>query len=288
MTPARHPRATDAVDDGHGEDQPFVRWSGRIGYAAKGVVYLIIGSLALMQVLGIGGDSTGSKGALVALKQQSYGDVLLYLMAGGLLMYTAWRFAQGLFDVEHKGNDFIALVKRGGLAISGALYGFLAWQALNLAMDSADRSPGGDSRETAARAMSEPGGEWLVIGVGIGFGIAGLYQLWRAWKVNFSKHWKSTLNGTTRQWATRVSRFGIAARAILFVIVAYYITVAGIESDPERTRSLGDVLRSFAGNRGLLGLAAAGLTCYAAYAWVNALFRRIPAASGTSFNDQIQ
>jgi hypothetical protein len=271
--------ASQAPHTTEGGKHSMVEIFGRAGYASKGAVYVIIGGLALMQVLGIGqGDATGSQGALVALDQQPYGNILLYLMAAGLVMYTLWRVAQGIFDVENKGSDGIDVVKRAGLVISGGLYGYLAIAAIQLAHGASQ--PGGEeSSQKASEAMSVPGGTWLVIAVGVGFIATGLYQAWRAYALDFTKHWKGSLSGDQRRWATRISRFGIAARAVIFVIMGGFIAQAGINADPGQTRGFEQVMQSFSDKPWLLGSIAVGLICYAIYSWVNAWFRQIPANS---------
>lgn len=259
-----------------------IEWFGRIGYGAKGFVYVVIGSLALMEVLGIGGgegDTTGSRGALMTLDRQPFGDIVLYIVAAGLVLYTLWRWAQGFFDVENKGSEGKALIRRGGLVISGALYGFLAYNAFQLARTSDMSGAAGNSgnSERASEAMALPGGTWLVVIVGVAFVVTGLYQVWRAYSLDFKKHWKGSLHGSRREWATRISRFGITARAVIFIIMGGYIVQAGLNANPEQTRGLGDVLQSFASDPWLLGSTAAGLICYALYSWITATYRRIPA-----------
>jgi hypothetical protein len=135
-----------------------------------------------------------------------------------------------------------------------------------------------DGSQQASEAMSLPGGTWIVTLVGVGFIGTGLYQGWRAYSLDFRDHWNGSLYGSRRQWATRISRFGIAARAAIFVVMGGYIAQAGLTANPEQTRGLGGVLQSFADNPWLLGATAAGLICYAVYSWINAVYRRIPAA----------
>lgn len=270
------------VQDQQNGGNTAVEWFGRIGYGAKGFVYVVIGSLALMEGLGIGGsgDATGSRGALMTLDQQTYGDILLYVVATGLVLYTLWRWAQGFLDVENKGSDGKDLVRRSGLVVSGALYGYLAYVAFQLASTAGDSAASGGSggSQQASEAMSLPGGTWIVVIVGVGFIFTGLYQAWRAYSLDFKKHWKGSLHGSRRKWATRISRFGIAARAVIFVMMGGYIAQAGLNANPEQTRGLGGVLRAFAGEPWLLGTTAAGLICYALYSWINAAYRRIPAS----------
>lgn len=255
-------------------DSPSVEWLGRLGYGAKGIVYTMVGVLAAMRVAGSGGELTGTTGALTQLRQEPYGAAMLVVIALGLVAYTAWRWAQAIIDVENKGSDWKGLVRRAGLFISGTLYAALAWSALMLSRGNAQSS---DPDAKAAEAMSIPGGQWLVMAVGAGFILTALYQFYRVWHDSFKKHWKYTLSGTTREWATRFSRFGIAARAAVFVIMGAYMLMAGLERNPEQTRGMGAVLAELSSVPWLLAVIAAGLICYGAYSLINAAFREIPA-----------
>ena len=274
-SPSTIERSTAQIDGSDGSS--LIKWFGRFGYAAKGSVYGVIGALALMQLFTAGGKSTGSSGALATLNQQPFGDVLLYLIAFGLILYTLWRFSQGILDVENKGSDASDLVQRSGLVISGALYSVLAWQAISLAMGSGGGSSSGSNSERAQDAMAQPGGTWLVVAVGVGFLITALYQLWRAWSLEFTEHWRHDLSGELRRRITQVSRFGIAARAVILAIMGGYIAYSGLTADASEVKGLGGVLKTFTADPWLLGTFAIGITCYAIYAWTNAIFRRIPA-----------
>ena len=89
------------------EARPWVRPLARAGYAAKGVLYITIGILAAMAAFGGGGDgaTTGSKGAIRAIQEQPFGQVLLVLLTVGLAGYALWRFVQAILDPEGEGTD---------------------------------------------------------------------------------------------------------------------------------------------------------------------------------------
>jgi hypothetical protein len=199
---------------------------------------------------------------------------MLIVVALGLIAYTAWRWTQAVLDVENKGSDWKGLVRRGGLFISGALYATLAWSALMLARGNSQSS---NPDAKAAEAMSVPGGEWLVMAVGAGFVLIGLYQIYRAWQYSFTRHWKPTLSGSKRDWATHFSRFGIAARALVFVVMGGYMLLAGFRESPEQTHGMGAALAELSSVPWLQAVVAAGLICYGAYSLINAAFREIPA-----------
>ncbi|MEG6551583.1 DUF1206 domain-containing protein, partial [Desulfocurvibacter africanus] len=87
--------------------------ASRLGYAARGVVYLLVGGLAVLAALGRGGGTTDTKGALRTLLDTPWGDALLGVIAVGLLGYAAWRFVQAVGDVDRHGKDAKGLAVRG-------------------------------------------------------------------------------------------------------------------------------------------------------------------------------
>lgn len=254
----------------------WVKWVGRTGYTAKGIVYAVIGVLALLYVIESGdGKVTGSRGALSFLENLPLGDVILYVIAAGLLCYTAWRWAQGFLGIEHTESGIEALVKRGGLVISGGLYALLAVAAIRF-VHSAGGS-GQDTQQKSQEAMSYPGGTWLVVAVGVGFILTGFYQLYRAYKDDYESHWDYDLSGDTRRWATRIASFGVSARAVIFIIMGGYVAMSGVQQDPSEAKGFGGVLKSFTDDPILLSISAIGLICYSIYSFTNAVYRRIPA-----------
>jgi hypothetical protein len=251
----------------------------RAGYAVKGVLYALIGLLALRTALGNGGRATGTEGALRAVAETSFGTVLLALIAAGLVAYALWRFVQAALDPEREGADAGGVVKRLGYAGSGVVYAGLALSAVRLLLDNGDAG-GAGTRSWTARLMSQPFGPWLVGLAGVvGIGIGG-YQLYRAWKVKFWEHLDTgAMSASAARWAVGVSRFGIAARAVVFALIGVFLVVAALASDPAEARGLDGVLEALRGQPYgpyLLGLAALGLVAYGLYGVVNARYRRIP------------
>lgn len=100
---------------------------GRLGFAAKGIVYAIVGVLAALVAVGAGGALTDSQGALQLVIQLPFGQLLLGLVALGLIAYAIWRGVQAFKDTERKGNDAKGLLTRTGYLISGLIYAGLAF-----------------------------------------------------------------------------------------------------------------------------------------------------------------
>lgn len=95
-------------------DSPWVGRAARIGLAAKGVLYAVVGLLAIQIPLGLGGETKDREGALLTVAQQPFGRVLLVLLTLAFAAYAGWRFVQAFLDREDEGTDAKGLAKRAG------------------------------------------------------------------------------------------------------------------------------------------------------------------------------
>lgn len=260
----------------------WVERLARLGYTAKGIVYAIIGVLAVQAALGTGGKTTDQKGVLGEIATQPFGKFLLALIALGLIGYVIWRFVEAVQNPEHKGNDAEGLATRLGAGISGIIYASLAFSAIRLAMGSgASNNSSHSTQDWTARLMSQPFGQWLVgLGGALIIGL-GFYQFYKAYKAKFRKHLKlQEMSSTEETWATRLGRFGEAARGVVFVIIGFFLLEAARQSDPNQARGLDGALKSLAQQPygpWLLGIVALGLVAYGIHMGVQARYRRINA-----------
>ncbi|HJQ09886.1 MAG TPA: DUF1206 domain-containing protein, partial [Gemmatimonadaceae bacterium] len=96
---------------------------GRLGYAAKGIVYVVMGALATEAALGIGGGSTDTRGALRTIGEAPFGKIALIIVMIGLFGYAAWRLTSAVTDAERRGGDASGIALRIGDALRGLVYG---------------------------------------------------------------------------------------------------------------------------------------------------------------------
>ena len=252
----------------------------RFGYAAKGFVYAAIGILALLAAFTTGGKTTDTGGALQAIAKQPFGTVLLALIAISLIGYVLWRLIQAFNDPGNKGSDAKGIVARIGYFFSGIAYAGVAVNAGLLAIGSSSGSGGGNSKQDwTAMVMQQPFGRWLVgiagaIAIGIGF-----WRIYRAYKTKFRKKLNlNELNSQQQKWLVNISRFGIAARGVVFVMIGFFVLQAAKNYDPEKVKGLDGALLTLAQQpfgKVLLALMALGLISYAVYLFLQARYRQI-------------
>jgi hypothetical protein len=258
----------------------WVERAGRAGYLARGVVYAIVGGLAVQVALGQGGRTTDTEGALSTVAHQPFGLVLLSLLAVGLLGFAAWKLIQAWKDPDGRAKPGKSrAVARTGYAVSALLHFGLASAALRMVLGGhGSRSGNARAQAWTARLMEEPGGRLWVAVVGLTIAGYGVYQLYRAAKRKFEQKLElGRLRPETRTWVCRVSALGISARGVVFLVIGGFLVQAAARESPGRARGLDGALAALARQPHgdvLLGLVAVGLLAYAVYQFTEARFRR--------------
>lgn len=258
---------------------PWIERLARFGYAAKGVVYVLIGSLAAAGAYK-GGAPTDSRGALTEIFRQPYGRVLLGVVAAGLAAYALWRLVQALRDTEDKGSDWKGLSIRFGYACIGFVYAGLGYSAVRLILGhGAGKGSDQQSKEWTATFFALPFGRWLV-GLGglcvIGFG---LYQCYKAFTAKFCEKWKRhQMSESARAMAMRAGQVGLTARGVVFAIIGIFLIQAALRARAEEARGLSGALLALEQRPYgpyVLGAVALGLVAYGLYMFVEARYRRM-------------
>lgn len=262
-----------AADAAAREAAPWVEKLARVGYAAKGAVYVLVGGLAVAAAVGSGGQTTGSSGAMSSIADSTLGRIVLGLIALGLVGYVIWGVVRALRDPENEGTGH-----RIFFAVTAAIYGFLAVEAARLAMSGpAGGSGGGDGADHwSAQVMQQPFGQWLLGLAGAAVAIYGIHQLINAWRVDLDDQLAlGSMSRTARTWTVRSGRLGLGARGVVLTIIGYYLVQAALGANASEARGLGAVLSSMRDTPWLLGIIALGLLAYGVYNLVRARYRVI-------------
>lgn len=291
-----HSRADDLGDaagdakrniEQHAQDamtaaSPWVEFLARAGYAAKGVVYSLVGFIAARTAFGNGGDAKGSKDALASLLGEPFGRVLLGVVAAGLAGYALWCFVRAVWDPEHDGKDAKGVAKRAFSFARGLVYVSLVVAVIGMIRGAASSGGGDATREWTAWLMSFPLGVWLVGLAGASVIAYGAAQAYRAWKVKLDKQLSlGRMSPAARRWTVYLSRFGMAARGVVFGIIGTFLIQAALHANPREAKGLGgalESLRSQSYGPWLLAAVALGLIAYGLYQFARARYRRIDPA----------
>ncbi len=161
--------------------RPWVARLVRLGYLAKGLIYSLIGALAIRVAFGMsGGRLTDPSGVLRTLLTQRFGRVMLTLVGIGIVGYAAYYIFEAAADLRHRGGGRRGWTNRGLTMIKAAVYGVVGIQALSVVFF--DRRPRDGTEQGASAVMQFPMGEWLLMAIGVGVAIYGITQLKMVWR----------------------------------------------------------------------------------------------------------
>jgi hypothetical protein len=254
----------------------------RVGYAAKGVVYLIIGFLAAKLAIGQGGAATDQRGALHTIYDEPSGKFLLIAVAIGLLAFALWSVIQAIYDTEGKGSKAKGIIARIGYAAVGIAYAVLAFGAYQIATrtGSGGKSSSTSTQDATAKLLQLPFGVPLVVIVGlVVLGVA-FYLFAQAYNAKFQNTLNlATLSAQVKKALIFLGRLGYGALGVVFTIIGFFMIVAAVQFNPQQAKgldtALGELLQLRPFGQVLLGIVALGLIAYGVYSFVEARYRRL-------------
>lgn len=254
--------------------------TARVGYGARGFVYLLIGGLAIFAAFDITGRTVGTRGALRTLLGQPLGLALLWAISLGFACFATWRLSQAVVDPGHYGRDLKGLAIRAALGASAALYAGISLFSLRLLLgwDASSPRPASIVEYWVAWVLSAPLGPWMVGFIGLYVVMLGMMKGWKGWRANFDD--SLACGPRVRRWAAPVSRFGLLARAVAFVLAGVSVVIAAIRVEADNAAGLTGVLQGLHdGPYGwiLLLTMALGLASFGFFGIIEALYRRIDA-----------
>ena len=250
-------------------------WLARAGFASRGIVYVIIGILAIKLAFGSSHTSANQQGALRTIAAQPFGNVLLILIAIGLGGYALWRLARALLGHGPEGTD--SGVDRVAALASGIVYAGLCAIAVAILLGAGGGS--GGAQKPTAGVFGWPAGAWLVGIAGVVLIGVGIYQGYRGLSSDFLDDSKTEqMSPRIRRWITWIGTVGHVARMVVFSLVGIFLIRAAVDFNPNKAVGLdGALAKVDHASYGpfLLGLVAAGLIAFGIYSLSDARYRRI-------------
>jgi hypothetical protein len=239
----------------------------RGGYVARGIVFLLLGGLALFT-----GTAT-TKSALDSLLAQPFGRVWLGLIGLGLVGFIAWRLAQAIANADNHKQDFRGYTVRAKLFGSAVIYISLAYYSFDHAFGFAAARSSGGEKDLAGWAMSQPFGRYLAALIGLGFLIGGVVTVAKG-VIGNERYPEPQAKGNTL--IRIICVYGLCARGVLFAVAGVFFCYAAFTIDPQQAGSIADALtwlRQLPFGGILYVLAALGLFSFGGYNLIEGRYR---------------
>lgn len=248
-------------------DHPALEWGARVGFAVYGVVYVVLGWLAVQVV--VGGHRSASvtrQGALHEVARQPLGGVILWIGFAGFCALVLWEAATAIGG-HHDQQGAKRLVGRLGSGCKAILFCAFAISTAEVALGSGGGGSG--TQSWTARLMRLPAGPVVVGAIGVGIACYGGYSIFKA----FGDRWREELEpegrtGTTGRAIAFLARAGYSSRGVAFGIIGGLFVWAALTQDPQHSGGLDQALRRLQNapfGSVLLVLVAAGLACFGVY-----------------------
>jgi len=250
----------------------------RAGLVARGVMYGLIGIIAIQIALGNSHQQADRSGAVRLVAATPFGMVTLWLLVIGFVGLTLWRLSEAAFGAPGTGGHktstrLLCLVK-------AMLYGALTVSILKYALGlGAPQSTNQQSQDLTATALKHQGGEAAVAIAGLIIAAAGLYLSYQAYRRKFLQDMR--IGSASRRTRNIVSWFGEVggiARGTVFVTIGVFLVVAAVEANPGQAKGIDSALRTLARapfGPWLLGLVAVGLVLFGIFSCCEARWRQV-------------
>ncbi|UWQ20451.1 DUF1206 domain-containing protein [Jannaschia sp. W003] len=245
----------------------------RAGYAGRGVTYLAVAGLSLWAIWH-GGEAQGTGSALRSLGDSTWGVVVLWLIAIGLVAYAIWRGLDAIKDLEDYGTEAKGLVARAGMVVTGLVHGVIAGLALSIVFGRSEEDGGrGGVSSVVARVLELPGGRWILAFAALATIGAGIYYVIKGWKAKYREKLAANRFTGRYDWALRA---GVIANGVIILVVGGFLGAAAWAGTPEKAGGMGKVfdwLASQPFGNVLVIVLCLGLLGFAFFCFVNAAYR---------------
>ena len=249
--------------------------AARLGLVAYGVVHLLVAWLALQVAYGdLDGDGVGKAdktGALQSISGGTGGQVVLWLVAAGLVVSALWQ----LLEASDSGRRPWQRAMNLGEAV---LFGYLAFTAGKLAAGSPSSSTDKAQRGLIGDLLAQSWGKPVVWAIGLAIVAAGAALAWHGHNHDFAEDLDlSRVSAATRRFAVRLGHVGYVALGAVYAVAGALVVVAAVRSDPAKATGLDVALKTLAAQPYgpvFLTLIAAGLLTFALFTLFDARYRR--------------
>jgi hypothetical protein len=249
----------------------------RVGLAARGLVYVLIGILAFQIAFVDRAERADQKGAFQTLAQNGFGKAVLWIVIIGFVGYGVWQATEAAWGHRRERDDRKRTANRVESAVKAVIYLVLAVVAFRVVTGSSRGGQGGE--QVTAEVLTMTGGRFLVGLAGVVIVAAAVVLTWRGLRTKFEEHLDlAELGPRARSTVINLGKVGYIARGIVFALVGILVVAAAVTFDPDKARGMDAALRQVAAQPygpWLLSLMALGLMCFGVYSFAESRYRRL-------------
>jgi hypothetical protein len=250
--------------------RPYVQWFARAGYAARGIVFVILAYFTAIAAIDVRRQPVGGTDALRYLLAVPLGNALVAVLTAGLLCFALWREAQFILDLDRIGSDAMGLARRVAYGGAGVFYAGFALVSLSMLVGPDLATSEGEVHDWSAWLLHQPFGRWARS--------ASRSSLRRCASGSPAPARSSAgaLSSNRRRGGARLRR--LSERAAVFLLIGVFIIFAAFRSNPREAAGLAGALMAIkdqAYGGVLLAVTALGLLAFGAHGLAEALYRRI-------------
>ncbi|MFI6325571.1 DUF1206 domain-containing protein [Nonomuraea sp. NPDC050556] len=241
----------------------------RVGLVCRGVLYGLIGVLAVQIAFGGGGRQADRSGAIKTVAALPFGAVILWVMTIGFVALTVWQASEAIFGAKEL-KDRIQPISRV------VVYAFVAGSLLTMLLAGKAGSDDQKSQDVTGKLLSLPAGQFIVGAIGLGIVALGAYWLHYGVKKKFMEQ-LGPMPPRARTVMQRLGLVGYLARGLIAGLAGIFVVQAAITFDPDKAGGIDATLRAFADTPAgpwLLAIVALGVLLFAVYCFGEARWRR--------------
>lgn len=251
----------------------------RAGFSAKCIVYCLLGILVFMAAFRLNGQSpseTDKEGVFSFVGRQTGGQVLLGIIALGLLCYSIWRIVQAITDTEDKGTKAKGIVIRLRYLFSGLVYGSLTFFIARRLF--AQGGSGGNSKQGLVKEiLQKPLGQWVVGILAVGIAAVGIYQIYYGLSEKYKNHVNKAVPSSHRKLLLTSGKIGYVARGVVWLVLGWFFLKAAYQSNSSQAGDSSQVfqfLSTVSYGSVLLAAMGVGLISYGIFNYVRARYEQ--------------
>jgi hypothetical protein len=244
-------------------------WWVRFGYAGRGIVYVLLGWIALGTRTKV---NAGNQAVFDMVQDMPLGRVILLVLVAGLAGYIAFKLLCLICDIEHHGADLKGLRHR--LTNLGGIVGYsiVAYSALRFALGMKHSAGGSQAKAAVHSALDWSLGSVAVGLVGMGFVIGAGAQVRQC----VTGHFMHRVSGGAPAWVQGLGRVGYAARGVVFAVVGCSLMRAAWFHHSRDAKGLGEALVSLRASGPVYTVVVIGLMLFGAFSLIVARYLIVP------------